>query len=83
VYPERLVEICVLASTREGDFVFDPFTGSGTTGVVAYRLQRKFTGVELSPEYQAMAQRRIDAASAQLGLFLPEVQRSSLGSTAK
>lgn len=69
VYPERLVELCVLAATREGDFVFDPFTGSGTTGVVAYRLQRRFVGVELSSEYQSMAQRRIDAVSSQLGLF--------------
>ena len=69
VYPERLVELCILAATREGDRVLDPFTGSGTTGVVAYRLNRQFVGVELSPDYQSMAQRRLDAASAQLGLF--------------
>jgi len=73
VYPERLVELCILAATREGDRVLDPFTGSGTTGVVAYRLNRQFVGVELSPDYQSMAQRRLDAASAQLGLFpVPE-----------
>jgi site-specific DNA-methyltransferase (adenine-specific) len=69
VYPEKLVELCILASTREGDFVLDPFTGSGTTGVVACRLQRRFVGVELSDYYQAMAQQRIAAAAAQLGLF--------------
>lgn len=69
VYPEKLVETCILASTRENDFVFDPFTGSGTTGVVASRISRKFVGVELVSEYQKMAQKRIDDASSQLGLF--------------
>lgn len=69
VYPEKLVETCILASTRENDFVLDPFTGSGTTGVVAYKLSRKFVGVELMKEYQKMAQKRVDDASSQLGLF--------------
>lgn len=69
VYPEKLVETCILASTRENDFVLDPFTGSGTTGVVAYKLSRKFVGVELMREYQKMAQKRIDDANSQLGLF--------------
>ncbi|MFN3333880.1 MAG: DNA-methyltransferase [Caldilinea sp.] len=69
VYPEKLAELCILASTSEGDFVLDPFTGSGTTGVVACRLQRRFVGVELSNHYQAMAQQRIEAITAQLGLF--------------
>ena len=69
VYPEKLVETCILASTREQDFVLDPFTGSGTTGVVASRLSRKFVGVELVSEYRIMAQNRIDDACSQLGLF--------------
>jgi DNA modification methylase len=69
VYPEKLVETCILASTRENDFVLDPFTGSGTTGVVAYKLSRKFVGVELMREYHKMAQKRIDDANSQLGLF--------------
>ena len=69
VYPEKLVETCILASTREQDFVLDPFTGSGTTGVVASKLSRKFVGVELVSEYQEMAQKRIDDARSQLGLF--------------
>lgn len=71
VYPEKLVETCLLASTREGDFVLDPFAGSGTTGVVACKLHRRFTGVELIAKYQAMAQKRIDGAKAQLHLFDP------------
>jgi DNA modification methylase len=69
VYPEKLVETCVLASTRDHDFVLDPFTGSGTTGVVAVKLARRFVGVELVPDYQMMARKRIDEASSQLRLF--------------
>lgn len=74
VYPEKLVETCLLASTREGDFVLDPFAGSGTTGVVACKLLRRFTGVELVAKYQTMAQTRIDEANAQLHLFGPYSQ---------
>jgi DNA modification methylase len=69
VYPEKLVETCILASTRNNDFVLDPFTGSGTTGVVAGKLSRRFVGVELINKYQIMAQKRIDDANSQLGLF--------------
>ena len=69
VFPEKLVEPCILASTRPGDFVLDPFAGSGTTGVVACRLSRKFTGIELVDRYQAMAQARINEASQQLALL--------------
>ena len=58
-FPEKLVEPCVLAGCPEGGTVLDPFAGSGTTGVVAYRLGRKFVGIELNPEYAEMAERRI------------------------
>jgi site-specific DNA-methyltransferase (adenine-specific) len=69
VYPEKLVEICLLASTKEQDFVLDPFTGSGTTGVVACKLGRQFVGIELVDKYQVMAQNRIDEFNSQLNLF--------------
>ena len=69
VYPEKLVETCILASTKEQDYVFDPFTGSGTTGVVASKLLRRFIGVELVNDYQIMAQKRIDAVRLQSSLF--------------
>jgi hypothetical protein len=49
--------------------VFDPFTGSGTTGIVALRQDRRFVGCELNPEYAAMAARRIAAAGIQLALL--------------
>ena len=62
VFPKKLVEIPLKASTKIGDLVLDPFTGSGTTGVVAKEYGRSFIGVELEPEYVKMAQDRIDAA---------------------
>ncbi len=65
VFPEKLVEPCVLAGCPEGGTVLDPFTGSGTTGVVAKRLRRNFIGIELNPEYREMAVERIRAAEVE------------------
>jgi DNA modification methylase len=59
VMPEALVEPCVLAGSSPDDLVLDPFTGSGTAGVVALRHGRNFVGVELNPEYAAIAEARI------------------------
>ena len=50
-FPEALVEPCILAGSRPGDIVFDPFMGSGTVAQVAQRLGRKWLGSELNPEY--------------------------------
>lgn len=58
-YPQKLVEPCVLAGSRPGDVVFDPFMGSGTTAVVAERLGRKWLGIELNPEYLALQRDRL------------------------
>jgi len=58
-FPEALVEPCILAGSREGDTVLDPFAGSGTVGVVALRHNRRFVGIELNPMYAEMASRRI------------------------
>ena len=58
-YPEKLVEPCIKAGCPPGGTVIDPFTGSGTTGVVALALGRNFIGIELNPEYAQMAERRI------------------------
>ena len=70
VYPEKLVEICLLASTKSNDFVLDPFTGSGTTGVVAKKNNRNFIGIELVEKYQRMAQKRINETHYQTELFM-------------
>lgn len=59
VMPEALVEPCILASTKEGDTVIDPFTGSGTVAAVALAHNRNFIGTELNAEYAAIAQQRI------------------------
>ena len=67
VMPEALAEPCVLASSRAGDVVFDPFTGSGTVGVVALRHQRNFIGTELNPEYGEIARDRIANSIGILG----------------
>ena len=58
-YPEKLVEPCIKAGTKEGDTVLDPFSGAGTTGLVALKLDRNYIGIELNPEYAAMSHKRI------------------------
>lgn len=65
-YPEELVEPCILAGTREGGVVLDPFFGSGTTGRVAERLGRKWIGIELNPEYVEIAKKRTNDIQTQL-----------------
>jgi modification methylase len=59
--PEALLHRVLLASTRPGEIVLDPFFGSGTTGAVAQRLGRRFIGIERDPVYVALARRRIAA----------------------
>jgi site-specific DNA-methyltransferase (adenine-specific) len=59
VFPESLVETCVLAGSPPGGLVLDPFMGSGTVCVVARRLGRAYLGIDCVPEYCAMAQRRL------------------------
>lgn len=58
-FPPALVEPCVLSGSEHGDVVLDPFMGSGTTALVAGLLGRRFLGIELNPEYLAMARRRL------------------------
>jgi site-specific DNA-methyltransferase (adenine-specific) len=57
--PELLLERIISASSNEGDHVLDPFCGSGTTGVVAARLKRRFTGFDVDENYLRIASRRI------------------------
>jgi DNA modification methylase len=59
VYPKKLIEPCVLAGCPEGGTVLDPFTGSGTTAIVALEKNRNFVGTELNPEYIKIAENRI------------------------
>ncbi len=57
--PEKLIAKLILASSKEGDFIFDPFLGSGTTMVVAKKLNRRCSGVEVEQEYCFMAAKRL------------------------
>ncbi|MFI3189569.1 DNA methylase [Crenothrix sp. D3] len=58
VFPEKLIEPCVLAGCPFGGIVLDPFFGAGTTGVVANKLGRKYVGLELNPDYIEIAKKR-------------------------
>ncbi|MGV3707980.1 MAG: DNA-methyltransferase [Gemmatimonas sp.] len=60
-FPPALIEPCIRAGSNVGDVVLDPFGGAGTTGLVAHRLGRAATLIELNPEYCAIAQNRIRA----------------------
>ncbi len=57
--PEKLMELIIVASSKEGDIVLDPFFGTGTTGVVAARMKRKWIGIENNPEYIKEAEKRL------------------------
>ena len=59
VLPDLLMEKIILSTTKEGDTIYDPFMGSGTTGVVCKKFNRKFIGCELSKEYFDIACKRI------------------------
>jgi DNA modification methylase len=65
VFPEKLVETCLLAASQKDSLVCDPFTGSGTTGLVAKRLGRYFYGIDLSEKYVTLATDRINSVIVQ------------------
>ena len=68
--PVELMEWC-LGFIPESGMIFDPFMGSGTTGVACVRLGKKFVGCELNEPYFDIAIRRIEAAQRQSDLFVP------------
>lgn len=59
VFPEKLIEPCILSSCPRHGLILDPFFGSGTTGVVARKTGRHYLGIEINPEYCEMASRRL------------------------
>ena len=73
-FPPALIEPCILAGSRPGDIVLDPFMGSGTTAAVALQHGRQYLGCELNPEYGPLQDQRVAKASPavapQMGLFL-------------
>ncbi|RJP48744.1 MAG: site-specific DNA-methyltransferase [Anaerolineaceae bacterium] len=65
-FPEKLIEPCILAGSRAGDIVLDPFFGSGTAGQVAEQLGRQWIGCEIQRAYEPLQKER----TAQVGLLL-------------
>jgi site-specific DNA-methyltransferase (adenine-specific) len=68
VFPEKLVETCILAGSRAEGVVLDPFIGSGTTAIVAQHLGRHFVGIDCSEHYCAMAKKRLEKPQLSLAL---------------
>ena len=62
--PEKLIAKLILASCPEGGIVFDPFLGSGTTSVVAKKLNRNYCGIEINPEYACWTEKRLEKADS-------------------
>jgi site-specific DNA-methyltransferase (adenine-specific) len=81
VFPEKLVEPCIMAGCPIGGVVLDPFMGSGTVGVVSLRLKRNYVGVDLNPEYIKQAQERIYRGCKPLDKFDNEEVKKSVSIT--
>ena len=75
-FPPALIEPCILAGTREGDTVLDPFMGSGTTAMVAKHNGRRYLGCELNPDYAVMQRDRV-ASPRELLDYYPVVPSDS------
>ena len=80
--PEKLLAKIILASSRPGDLVFDPFGGSGSTAVTAKKLGRRYLTIEKDEKYCAMAAYRLEKADSDRsvsgmkdGVFLPRNER--------
>jgi DNA modification methylase len=84
-FPPSLIEPAILAGTEPDDMVLDPFFGSGTVGGVCLRLNRRFVGIELKPEYAEIAARRLRWQKAEgnasgtgtSGVSRPEARRTN------
>ena len=65
MYPEKLIEPCILAGSPKGGIVLDPLFGSGTTGAVSKRLGRQYIGIDINPKYCGLAEQRISKIKVQ------------------
>jgi DNA modification methylase len=75
-YPPELITPCILAGSREGDTVLDPFSGSGTTGEVALQNGRNYIGLELNPDYAKLSEKRLTQAVGMFGQVSLETTNS-------
>lgn len=69
-FPENLIKPCILAGSRRGGIILDPFFGSGTTGRVAESLDRRYLGIELNPEYVEIGKNRADNVQMTFEAFI-------------
>jgi site-specific DNA-methyltransferase (adenine-specific)/modification methylase len=67
--PVGIMEWCISHLPADSQVILDPFMGSGTTGVAAVKMGRRFIGIEREPKYFEVAKQRIDAAQQQENLF--------------
>ena len=81
VMPDTLAQICILAGCPKGGTVLDPFFGAGTTGLVADRNGRDCIGIELNPEYAAMAELRIAKEAGLFASVIVEPAREAMTQT--
>lgn len=65
-FPPKLIEPCILAGSKTGDTILDPFHGAGTTGMVAQRFGRQYIGIELNEAYIQMSLRRLQQGALPL-----------------
>lgn len=79
-FPPALIEPCILAGSRPGDIVLDPFMGSGTTAQVAEQHGRRYLGCELNPQYGTLQEQRLNAGlpKAKLRAKAPQQQQADL-----
>lgn len=66
VFPEKLIEPCIKAGSKEGSLVCDPFSGAGTTGVSALRHKRRYLGIDVNADYNEMARERLEKLLSEL-----------------
>lgn len=65
-YPEELILPCILAGSKKGDTILDPFNGAATTGVVCLKNEREYIGIELNPEYVKLSESRLSDVQEQI-----------------
>jgi DNA modification methylase len=75
--PIELMLLCIENYSNIGDTIFDPFMGSGTTGVAAIQLGRNFIGCEIDPDYFKIAENRIKEAEMQPNLFTTQTPKAT------
>lgn len=72
IFPEALARDHIISWSNPGDLILDPFCGSGTTLKMAKQLGRHYIGIDISPEYCALSQRRVEGAKVPLFVMQPE-----------